>query len=486
MITQYRPAYYDNPRASTLSGLSTDQKPTDVENGARYEEIDTGKTFCFDKENKAWYEMPQSGGGGSSVSVEPITITKNGVTTAPDGVAYSPITTDTYTQDGDKITITEDDGSKVVFTQGEAQAEKTVAIAKNGAFTVEPDAGYSSVRKVNAKVNVPAPVTSVNGKTGDVKTGMVVNFTLDTSQSENITSDVPFADALAFINGNTKYKPYIQFTFDNEGDVLTFNQYYYDSDAQSIFICGGYSMTNTSLGTSSMLRWSANGIKSADVSSAMPIVFDLNSSDNSVSVQCPNGFIEEALGIVGMLGSIAYGPIPSMVLIDGATKAMYSGLSGNTFLFTSPYIDGVRKVVKATFDGKTQSINWTVEEENIIPKVHIVHANIVIGGTSTADATFQQIRGWLDNNEVVLLSNNGTNLFPIAPTKTTSNEITFEVCTMLPTGFILSDIILSSDNTWSSKFVDCTNGFQYASPSGKKFTISVADDGTLSTKEVTA
>ena len=66
MITQYRPAYYDNPRASTLSGLSTDQKPTDVENGARYEEIDTGKTFCFDKENKAWYEMPQSSGGGGN------------------------------------------------------------------------------------------------------------------------------------------------------------------------------------------------------------------------------------------------------------------------------------------------------------------------------------------------------------------------------------------------------------------------------------
>ena len=152
MITQYRPAYYDNPRASTLSGLSTDQKPTDVENGARYEEIDTGKTFCFDKENKAWYEMPQSGGGGSSVSVEPITITKNGVTTAPDGVAYSPITTDTYTQDGDKITITEDDGSKVVFTQGEAQAEKRETIVLAGLDDITPDSGFDYMGKVNAFV----------------------------------------------------------------------------------------------------------------------------------------------------------------------------------------------------------------------------------------------------------------------------------------------------------------------------------------------
>ena len=159
MITQYRPAYYDNPRASTLSGLSTDQKPTDVENGARYEEIDTGKTFCFDKENKAWYEMPQSGGGGSSVSVEPITITKNGVTTAPDGVAYSPITTDTYTQDGDKITITEDDGSMVVFTQGEDQEEKTVYIDVSGTFTVEPDPGYAFMKRISGTVDIPVPPT---------------------------------------------------------------------------------------------------------------------------------------------------------------------------------------------------------------------------------------------------------------------------------------------------------------------------------------
>ena len=390
----------------------------------------------------------------------------------------------TYTKEKLKIPAATGD-SMVVFTQGEAQAEKTVDIDANGAFTVEPDAGYSFVKKVSGTVNVPALVTSVNGKTGDVKTGMVVNFTLDTLQSENITSDVPFADALAFINENTKYKPYIHFIFDNDGDVLTFNQYYYDSDTQSILICGGYSMKNTPLGMSSMLMWSANGIKSANVSSAVPIIFNLNSSDNSVSVLCPNGFIEESLGITQMLFTIAYGPIPSMVLIDGATKAMYSGLSGRTFIFTSPYIDGVRKVVKATFDEKTQSINWTVEEENIIPKVHIVHANIVIGGTSTADATFQQIRDWINNNEVVLLQNNSY-IIPINTNKSDSSKITFELSIITPIGFVLLDVVVSSDNVWSSDFIDGTDGFQYVSPSGKKFTISVADDGTLSTKEVTA
>lgn len=66
MITQYRPAYYDNPRAASLAGRSTDAKPTDVENGSTYEEIDTGKTFRFDKENSTWYEVQESGGGGGT------------------------------------------------------------------------------------------------------------------------------------------------------------------------------------------------------------------------------------------------------------------------------------------------------------------------------------------------------------------------------------------------------------------------------------
>lgn len=217
MITQYRPAYYDNPRASTLSGLSTDQKPTDVENGAIYEEIDTGKAFCFDKENKAWYEMPQSGGGGSSVSVEPITITKNGVTTAPDGVAYSPITTDTYTQDGDKITITEDDGSMVVFTQGETQAEKTVDIKENGAFTVEPDAGFSFVRKVSGTVAVPTPAPALQEKsvkiTSNGRTSVSPDAGKDGLSQVDITVAVPTPTT-------TLQKKSISITANGTGSVL--------------------------------------------------------------------------------------------------------------------------------------------------------------------------------------------------------------------------------------------------------------------------
>nr|DAO00736.1 MAG TPA: Heavy-metal resistance protein CzcE [Caudoviricetes sp.] len=61
MITLYRPAYFTAPRAPSFAGRSIDIKPVDVPNGTRYKEIDTGRVYCFDKENKMWYEMPVGG-----------------------------------------------------------------------------------------------------------------------------------------------------------------------------------------------------------------------------------------------------------------------------------------------------------------------------------------------------------------------------------------------------------------------------------------
>ena len=56
MITLYRPSNYSSPRAPSFSGRSIDTKPTDVENGAVYREIDTGRVYRYDAENKRWYE----------------------------------------------------------------------------------------------------------------------------------------------------------------------------------------------------------------------------------------------------------------------------------------------------------------------------------------------------------------------------------------------------------------------------------------------
>lgn len=56
MITLYRPAYYTTARAPEFAGRSIDTKPIDVENGATYHELDTGRTYRFDAENKQWME----------------------------------------------------------------------------------------------------------------------------------------------------------------------------------------------------------------------------------------------------------------------------------------------------------------------------------------------------------------------------------------------------------------------------------------------
>ena len=53
-----------------IDGLSTDSKPTTtvdgmpIPNGSVYTEVDTGKTYMFDKDNTTWYEVSLGGGGG--------------------------------------------------------------------------------------------------------------------------------------------------------------------------------------------------------------------------------------------------------------------------------------------------------------------------------------------------------------------------------------------------------------------------------------
>lgn len=60
MITLYRPSNYDAFRAPSFAGRSSDIKPEPIENGAVYRELDTGNIYCFDAENKIWYDVPYS------------------------------------------------------------------------------------------------------------------------------------------------------------------------------------------------------------------------------------------------------------------------------------------------------------------------------------------------------------------------------------------------------------------------------------------
>ena len=47
-----------------MVGLSTDEKPTGLENASSFVELDTGKTYIYDAENTEWVEQPTHGGGG--------------------------------------------------------------------------------------------------------------------------------------------------------------------------------------------------------------------------------------------------------------------------------------------------------------------------------------------------------------------------------------------------------------------------------------
>lgn len=59
MITLYRAAYQNEKRAPEFQGLSTDEKPINhINNGAYFEEIDTGTIYRFDIENQEWHAQP--------------------------------------------------------------------------------------------------------------------------------------------------------------------------------------------------------------------------------------------------------------------------------------------------------------------------------------------------------------------------------------------------------------------------------------------
>lgn len=56
MITTYKE--YDQGNIHfDMYGLSTDEKPTDVENASTFYEMDTKKIFLFDAENHRWLEQ---------------------------------------------------------------------------------------------------------------------------------------------------------------------------------------------------------------------------------------------------------------------------------------------------------------------------------------------------------------------------------------------------------------------------------------------
>ena len=56
--------YVNKIKVGRYAGLSTEEKPLDVQNGSVLFEIDTGLYYMYDAENKTWYLQEDNGSGG--------------------------------------------------------------------------------------------------------------------------------------------------------------------------------------------------------------------------------------------------------------------------------------------------------------------------------------------------------------------------------------------------------------------------------------
>lgn len=393
----------------------------------------------------------------------------------------------TYDQKKLKIPGTTE-GETVVFTEGEVQTEKTVDISANGAFEVEPDEGFAFVKKVSGNIAVPAPVTSVNGQTGDVKTGMVVNFTV--TDGGELSPDTPFADVLTFIQASPNYLPDITantISVNNEFENYTFAQYQLISSADGesrIIFFGGKNIMNALVGLSCMLVWSSNKVTCFNYSAPAPVVLyceKVTDKDWSVSPVAPTDDSAFAVfdgGLAEMMSmGISIGNYPAMLVVDGSDMypAYFLGLSGASMVFKTPELNGVIKVITGT-SGES-GISWTVTEER--SSVFIVDFDQT---NLTANKTFAEIHEAATNGIPVFLHEENR-LLPLSINNGVStSSITFESVFIDKTGYISFAVTVTSNNEWS--IAPVAQEFQYKSPGGKFFKLGVSDDGVLSTKEV--
>lgn len=174
--------------------------------------------------------------------------------------------------------------------------------------------------------------------------------------------------------------------------------------------------------------------------------------------------------------------IPIIVLVDKIEFKFIQMTSDNKLLFATDFLNGGRATLTGEVNQSEQTIVWTIGEEEIVKNTHIVDFD---QSTNKGNASFADMQRWYNNSDAILLRY-GNRFMQIASDSdsVTSDHITFEFTSIKALGFAKAKAICKSDDTWTTDLV-ISEGFQYKSPSGKKFTISVADDGTLSTKEVT-
>lgn len=396
----------------------------------------------------------------------------------------------TYTKEKLKIPAATGD-SMVVFTQGEVQSEKAVTITENGTTEVTPDAGYGSVKKVGVTVNVPAPVTSVNGKTGDVKTGMVVHATKNADGNTYALSP-SVNEIIKFAESNTPAP--IQLLCDG----IVFDKYLYNSEDKVFTFLDGDGASAVFGGKTYLFIISSNpdvGVL-IGLSNHYSAVFNFNIVTSSVSVFPDESSISMLSGdLVSWIAQQADVGVFPVVIVTGFKKVPVpclfsiaenddSGENIKYFEFRSATLDGGTIVVKFT-PSETGSLydmfSMSVDEAGMM--IHYSATN------HKGDKTYAEIKNAIINgrpvfcgvgSKVLLLS-----ALSASASESSNSDFIFSSSEIYGEQIYVTVAKVTSTDEWSVNTTAFLDGIQYSSPSGKQFVIQVADDGTLSTKEVT-
>lgn len=207
MITQYRPSHYQAPRAPSFTGRSIDDKPLHVENGATFNELDTGRTFRYDAENNKWVEQETStpvkpGKPEQTKTVDLAMATGNQIISPDDGKTLSSVTVNkptTMIPTNIKTGVNIGGVIGTLLPAKEEQAKTTALVMGSGDQTVTPDTGkvLSSV-----KITKPATLIPANIKTG-VDIGGVKGTLAPAKTEQTKTADLSMAEGNQIISADT-------------------------------------------------------------------------------------------------------------------------------------------------------------------------------------------------------------------------------------------------------------------------------------------
>ena len=207
MIRNLEETPFENgKRFIRAAGLSTDQKPTKgIITGSQFLEVDKRVCKAYDEENDAWEYL------SGNVEVDPLTVTVNGTTTAPEGHAYSPVTVNvpnTYTA-GDEGKVVSDGALVAQTAHAEVTENGPIDTTLNNSVTVNVSGGGGD----HVLVGTDAPSSSA-GSEGDVyityanvgQTALAHTYVLTISKALRGSSSMSYAGAteldLIFDDGN--------------------------------------------------------------------------------------------------------------------------------------------------------------------------------------------------------------------------------------------------------------------------------------------